>query len=236
MAQGVKGTSPPCSVAECERRSEKRGLCNMHWKRWMRHGDAAITKKAANGTRPATCTHDGCDRPHQAEGYCAGHHSRIRRYGDPNAGGGSRVHGELEERIARLSVGMPNGCIQWTGEISTGGYGLVSLGGRRWTAHRVVYELRVGPIPDGLQLDHMCHNDDLSCAGGPSCQHKRCINVDHLIPATPSENVGRALGPRKVQGCKEAGCGREHHARGWCRVHYMECYWRADDPKRRAAS
>jgi hypothetical protein len=52
-------------------------------------------------------------------------------------------------------------------------------GGSRM-AHRRVYELLVGPIPEGLQMDHLC-------------RVKRCVNPDHLEPVTGSENVLRAV-------------------------------------------
>jgi len=46
--------------------------------------------------------------------------------------------------------------------------------------HREIYELFVGPIPDGLDIDHLCGN-------------KGCINPEHLEPVTRSENVRRAI-------------------------------------------
>lgn len=51
-------------------------------------------------------------------------------------------------------------------------------GGKRFRAHRVIYEALVGPIPEGLTLDHLC-------------RIKRCVNPDHLEPVTHAENVRR---------------------------------------------
>lgn len=45
-------------------------------------------------------------------------------------------------------------------------------------AHRVYYEARFGPIPAGLQLDHLCRN-------------RGCVNPDHLEPVTCRENLMR---------------------------------------------
>lgn len=56
-------------------------------------------------------------------------------------------------------------------------------------AHRQYWELHVGPIPDGMDLDHECHNKDLTCAGGPSCIHRACYNPKHLIPKTRRDNL-----------------------------------------------
>jgi hypothetical protein len=74
-------------------------------------------------------------------------------------------------------------CIEWQGARLPRGYGwfTVTLGPRRRVtmyAHRLAYELLVGPIPPGLELDHLCRN--------PSC-----IRPDHLEPVTHAENMRR---------------------------------------------
>lgn len=58
-------------------------------------------------------------------------------------------------------------------------------------AHRLSYELYVGPIPEGLQIDHTCHNADESCKGGSSCLHRRCVNPAHLEAVTQFVNIMR---------------------------------------------
>jgi hypothetical protein len=58
------------------------------------------------------------------------------------------------------------------------GYGKVCVDRVPRLAHRVVYEALVGPIPDGLTLDHLCHNT-------------LCVNPAHLEPVTASENTRR---------------------------------------------
>lgn len=80
-----------------------------------------------------------------------------------------------------------DGCWPWQGRVDDGGYGRL---GSRW-AHRVMYELMVGPIPEDLELDHLCHNDDLECRGGPTCPHRACVNPGHLDPTTGGENCAR---------------------------------------------
>jgi hypothetical protein len=79
-------------------------------------------------------------------------------------------------------------CMLWEGYIDSQGYG--RLGSVQ--AHRLVYEDRVGPIPVGLELDHVCHSLDRSCEGGVMCPHRRCVNPDHLEPVTRRENVRRS--------------------------------------------
>lgn len=74
-----------------------------------------------------------------------------------------------------------NGCIEWTAYVGTNGYGRFYLDGRGALAHRWAYEHHVGPIPDGLVIDHLCRNTI-------------CVNPEHLEPVTTAENVLRGLG------------------------------------------
>lgn len=71
-------------------------------------------------------------------------------------------------------------CWIWTGVTMKSGYGKVWFNGRNRSTHRVVYELLVGPIPEGLQLDHLCRN-------------RSCCNPQHLEPVTCRENVRRGI-------------------------------------------
>lgn len=86
----------------------------------------------------------------------------------------------LPDRIADRIQPCPNtGCWLWEGRWDSGnGYGKVSWRGRTWMAHRLVYVLLVGPIPEGHHLDHRC-------------RVRPCCNPDHLEPVTPRENTLR---------------------------------------------
>ena len=96
----------------------------------------------------------------------------------------------VEERFW-AKVDKTDGCWLWTGAKTKAGYGNVMWQGRNWVAHRVSYSLLVGPVPEGLDLDHTCHNGDQSCAGGLGCPHRCCVNPAHLEPVTRSVNLIR---------------------------------------------
>lgn len=79
---------------------------------------------------------------------------------------------------ARVRVGGPDDCWLWLGNCDRRGYGRTSGAGRERMAHRVAYELRIGPIPSGLTLDHLCRVTG-------------CVNPAHLEPVTAAENTRR---------------------------------------------
>lgn len=99
-------------------------------------------------------------------------------------------------------VEKTDGCWVWKGVRTDNGYGQVripsSLGGvrRRTTAHRVVYELLVAPIPVGKVLDHLCRNH-------------RCVNPAHLEPVTDRVNILRGEGAPSINS-RKTHCGKGH--------------------------
>lgn len=97
------------------------------------------------------------------------------------------------DRLLAKLVPQPNGCWHWVGVIDKAGHGRVGYKGRRSEPiQRAVYDCLVGPIPDGMHVDHVCHSSDPDCPGGPTCLHRRCGNPAHLEPVTPLENALRA--------------------------------------------
>jgi hypothetical protein len=94
-----------------------------------------------------------------------------------------------EERFwAKVDKDGPNGCWLWLASIDAHGY---SHAGKGRLAYRLAYQLVRGPVPAGLELDHLCRN-------------KLCVNPDHLEPVTHAENVRRGALHRRRVTC-EAG-------------------------------
>lgn len=101
------------------------------------------------------------------------------------------------DRLSTHSQKTESGCLLWTGTIHRTGYGHIKVDGQTRGAHVVSYEQHVGPVPEGLILDHTCHDPD-ECVGGWSCLHRRCINPEHLEPVTQLENQMRGKNGRRV--------------------------------------
>lgn len=105
-------------------------------------------------------------------------------------GGGVAPRPESERFFDHVAV--PASCWEWTGAKDTKGYGAFGIGSKRngdlrtVRAHRFAYELLVGLIPEGLELDHLCNN-------------RACVNPEHLQPVTHAENMRRA-GARRREG------------------------------------
>lgn len=121
-------------------------------------------------------------------GWCKNHYARWQRWGDPL--GGSLSHLRFPENMLKRLLPQPNGCVYLDMKPHHTGYHLIAgPDGVKGPAHRWSYEYFVGPIPDGLVVDHECHNQDPTCTTGMVCLHRRCINPPHLRPKTQGENT-----------------------------------------------
>src|SRR5262245_17641261 len=88
------------------------------------------------------------------------------------------VHRRTASRIEYLhqrSVREPSGCLLWTGHVHSSGYGRIVVDRRDRFVHCVAWEEQHGPIPPGMQVQHLCNV-------------KRCIEPTHLTLGTPAQN------------------------------------------------
>lgn len=86
------------------------------------------------------------------------------------------AHERFYEKVAPNEV---TECLEWqAGLFQKDGYGQFQYRGRPHGAHRWAYEYMVGPVPDGLELDHLCANPT-------------CVNTEHMEPVTKAVNLKR---------------------------------------------
>ena len=96
-----------------------------------------------------------------------------------------KVIPRLRNKITVLDFPHPvllSYCWIWTGRNNRNGYGRVSWGGKEPVAHRLIWELHIGPIPPKHLLDHLCRN-------------RNCVNPHHMEPVTVQVNTlrGKAI-------------------------------------------
>lgn len=125
------------------------------------------------------CTEKACGKRAHARGLCHMHYSRARRLerGVARPEQNQQVD-PVEKILSRCEIGL---CWTWSRGANDAGYGLISWQGRVWYVHRLLWTLLVGPIAEGLEVDHLCKNT-------------RCCNPDHLEPVTPRVNKLRSGG------------------------------------------
>lgn len=100
-------------------------------------------------------------------------------------------------------------CWVWLGALDTSGYGRIGVGPATDATHRVAYVELVGPVPDGMQLDHLCGN-------------RACWNPDHLEPVAQAENVRRGCATRLT--VEQADEIRRLAEAGWARADIAGAY------------
>lgn len=101
---------------------------------------------------------------------------------------------------ARIDIGGLDDCWPWLGAKHSHGYGQLVISGKRLYAHRVAYELSIGPIPEGYEIDHVKVR---------GCHKRSCCNPAHLEAVTPEENKLRS-GWDGVTNARKTYCKRGH--------------------------
>ncbi len=99
--------------------------------------------------------------------------------------------------LDKFQVDPETGCHVWTGSRGQKGYGNFRVGKKVLDAYRFAYQVLIGPVPTGLELDHLCRN-------------RACVNPAHLEPVTHRENVRRGdLGAAQKRR-QTSTCARGH--------------------------
>ena len=206
---GLDMAKRTCSIAGCERSAYCRGWCKMHYSRVLRLGSPDLAKRE----KELPCTVTGCSTLRECRGLCVKHYNRWRVHGDP-------LHAKLiiGDPVGRFwtKVEKTDSCWLWRGALDRKGYGHFTIGHQTKSAHRYAYELLVGPIPEGLHIDHLCrvHN---------------CVNPEHLEPVTTKENTRRGLRGVLLTHCPRGHAYDERNT-GWgqrgryCRACHRERY------------
>ena len=104
----------------------------------------------------------------------------------------SSIDIKLSERI---KFNEENTCWEWIGTLYNNGYGRISINNKSSYVHRLTYELYIGKIPTGKELDHLCRN-------------RRCCNPEHLEAVTHRENIRR--GKTGKHNSEKTHCKRGH--------------------------
>ena len=168
-----------CSIDECENKAVARGWCEMHYKRWRTHGDPEkLHDKMSYLGKP--CKVKGCNEMNHSRGMCRPHAERLVKYGDPLAGPPIQTKSRTPEEAFEKFTTWQGDCLVWTGG-KVLGYGHIYVEGKQLKAHRFAWSKRNGPIPEGKEIDHVCHNT-------------LCVNVKHLRLATPAQNSSNRSG------------------------------------------
>lgn len=144
------------------------------------------------------CSVGDCDRFVHGRSLCEMHYARWKRHGSTDSLTPRRGLPIAERFFSRVDASGV--CWEWTGSLLDG-YGVFQTTKRRTrSAHRWSYEHLVGPVPAGLELDHLCRN-------------RRCVDPNHLEPVPQRVNTMRGSGITAVN-ARKTHCVNGHPFEG----------------------
>jgi hypothetical protein len=139
------------------------------------------------------CKYEGCDRAARNRGYCGKHYNQLWSAGVLTK---RTPMDRFVERLRGADTEFAGAkCILWSGARSNG-YGYFGVDGLEVLVHRWIYEQKVGPIPLGHQIDHLC-------------RVRLCVNVLHLEAVTPYQNNMRSDSPAAIN-ARKIHCDKDH--------------------------
>lgn len=145
-----------------------------------------------------TCSAPGCSTERYCKGYCVKHYGRLRDWGSIEDRPIPTVRQMMDAKTNKTDA-----CWIWTGSIQTNGYGTLTVDKVRKYAHRVAYELASGPIPEGMRIDHVCHQP-------------LCVRPDHLRIVTIKQNAENFGGLMASNSSGRRGVYWHSQANKWC--------------------
>lgn len=147
-----------------------------------------------------TCSIDGCERKHKGRGWCESHFRKFLRYGSPL--GVSTLRGQpgesLAVRMERIGWTVKqNECWEWNGAKGEAGHGQIRIDKKSRQAHRIMFEIHYGPVPEGDNVLHRCDNPP-------------CVNPGHLFSGTQKQNMDDMWAKGRQQEYVDQPLGSKH--------------------------
>lgn len=156
-------------------------MCGMHYTRVKTTGDIGPAETLSEAhQRQELCSVPECGKAMKATGLCAMHYWRVTNNGTLDA---RKLYFSAEESFTARTREVEGGCIEWTAARQNNGYGVMRIKRKAIRVHRYAWERVNGPIPEGMHIDHLCHN-------------RACVNVKHLRVVTQAENNQNFSGAR----------------------------------------
>ena len=166
-----------CRVDGCDGPIQSLRLCAVHYSRMWKHGSVELCSRP-----PIACAVEGCDSNRAVRDWCREHHDRWRFHGDASWVPLTReqLFWTKVDKNGPIPAHRPSlgPCFIWTKRLDKDGYGAYSQTPGLYRAHQFAYVLAFGPVPDGLEIDHLCHV-------------RVCVNSAHLEAVTHEENLAR---------------------------------------------